>query len=65
MLADAVGALALMPAGVEPVMTPAAQHDEVFFAVRPQLASPNYGMDLELIAPAAVLAFLTIPLQNL
>ena len=53
-----------MPAGVEPVMTPAAEHDEIFFAVRPQLASPNYVVDLELIAPAAVLAFPAIPLED-
>jgi hypothetical protein len=53
-----------MPARVEPVMTPAAEHDEIFFAVRPQLASPNYVMDLELIAPATVLAFPAIPLQD-
>jgi hypothetical protein len=37
-------------------MTPAAEHEEIFFAVRPQLASPYYVMDLELIAPATVLA---------
>jgi hypothetical protein len=54
-----------MPAGVEPVMTPAAEHDEIFFAVRPQPASPNYVMDLELIAPAAVLAFPAVPLQDI
>jgi hypothetical protein len=53
-----------MPAGVEPVMTPAAEHDEIFSAVRPQLASPNYVMDLELIAQAAVLAFPAVPLQD-
>lgn len=53
-----------MPARVEPVMTPAAEHDEIFFAVRPQLASPNYVMDLELIAPAAVLTFPTVPLED-
>jgi hypothetical protein len=53
-----------MPAGVEPVMTPAAEHDEVPFAVRPQLASPNYVMDLELIAPATVLVFPAIPHQD-
>jgi len=53
-----------MPAGVEPVMTPAAEHDEIFFPVRPQLASPNYVMDLELIAPATVLAFPAVPLQD-
>jgi hypothetical protein len=40
----------------EPVITPAAEHDEGFFAVRLQLASPNYVVDLELIAPARVLA---------
>jgi hypothetical protein len=45
-------------------MTPAAEHDEIFFAVRPQPASPNYVMDLESIAPAAVLAFPTVPLEN-
>jgi hypothetical protein len=53
-----------MPAGVEPVMTPAAEHDEIFFAVRPQLASPNYVVDLQLLAPAAVLAFPAVPLQD-
>jgi hypothetical protein len=40
---------------MEGVMTPAAAHDEIFFAVRPQLASPNHVVDLELIAPATVL----------
>ena len=49
---------------VERGVTTAAQNDEVLFAVRPQLASPNYVMDLELIAPAAVLAFPAIPLQD-
>jgi hypothetical protein len=34
-----------MPAGVEPVMTPAAEHEEIFFAVRPQVASPYYVVD--------------------
>jgi hypothetical protein len=53
-----------MPARVEPVMTTAAEHDEIFFPVRPQLASPNYVMDLELIAPATALALPAIPLQN-
>ena len=53
-----------MPAGVEPVMTPAAEHDEILFA-RPQLASPYYVMDLELIAPAAVLTLPVVPLENL
>ena len=46
-------------------MTAAAQDDEIFFAVHPQLASPYYVMDLELIAPATVLAFPAIPLENL
>jgi hypothetical protein len=46
-------------------VTAAAEHDEIFFAVRPQLASPNYVMDLELITPATVLAFPAIPLQDM
>jgi hypothetical protein len=46
------------------MMTPAAEHDEIFFAVRPQLASPDHVMDLELIAPATMLAFPAIALQN-
>ena len=54
-----------MLAGVEPVMTPAAEQDEIFFAVRPQLASPNHVVDLELIAPATVLAFPAVPLQDM
>ena len=54
-----------MPAGVEPVMAPAAEHDEIFFAVRPQPASPYYVMDLQLIAPATVLTLPGIPLENL
>jgi hypothetical protein len=53
-----------MPVGVERAVTAAAQDDEIFFAVRPQLASPYYVMDLELIAPAAVLAFPAVPLQD-
>ncbi len=45
-------------------MTRAAEHEEIFFAVRPQLASSNYVMDLQLIAPARVLAFPAIPLED-
>jgi len=45
-------------------MTPAAEHDEIFFAVRPQLASPHYVVDLQSIAPAAVLAFPAVPLED-
>ena len=45
-------------------MTAAAEHDEIFFAVRPQLASENNVVDLQLIAPAAVLAFPAIPLDD-
>src|SRR5450759_2767262 len=49
---------------MEGAVTTAAQDNEIFFAVRPQLASPNYVMDLELIAPATVLAFPAVPLQD-
>jgi hypothetical protein len=50
---------------VEGAVTAAAEHDEIFFAVRPQLASPYYVVDLELIAPATVLAFPAVPLQDI
>jgi hypothetical protein len=53
-----------MPAGVEPGMTPAAEHDEIFFAVRPRLTSPYYVVDRQLISPAAVLASPAVPLQD-
>jgi hypothetical protein len=49
---------------VERAVTAAAQNDEVLFAVRPQLASPNHVVDLELIAPAALLTLPAIPLQE-
>ncbi len=45
-------------------MTGAAQDDEVLFCVWPSLASADDVMDLQLIAPAAVLAFTSIALQN-
>ena len=54
-----------MPAGVEPVMAPAAEHDEVPFAICARLAPPDHVVDLELIAPAAVLAFPAVPLQDM
>jgi hypothetical protein len=41
-----------------------AQSDQIALGVIAQLASPNYVMDLELIAPATVLAFPAIPLQD-
>lgn len=46
---------------VERAVAAAALNDEVFFAVRPQLASPDKVVDLELIAPAATLAFPVVP----
>jgi hypothetical protein len=53
-----------MSAKVEPVMTPAAEHDEIFFAVRPRVASPDDVMDVELVSPPAVLALPAVPLQD-
>ena len=44
-------------------MTAAAQDDEIFFAVRTQLAPPDHVVDLESIAPATVLAFPAVPVS--
>jgi hypothetical protein len=49
---------------VERVVTLSAENNQVLLAICSQLASPNYVMDLELIAPATVLAFPAVPLQD-
>jgi len=49
---------------VERAVTAVTQDEEIFVAVRPQLASPYYVVDLELMAPAAVLAFPAVPLED-
>jgi len=59
------GVYSLCRPEVEPVMTSAAERHEIFFAFRLQLASRDNVMDLELIAPAAVLASPAIALQDL
>jgi hypothetical protein len=46
-------------------MTVATEDNEVFFAICPRLAPPDHVVDLELIAPAAVLAFPAVPLQDM
>jgi hypothetical protein len=45
-------------------VTAAAQDDEVLFAICARLAPADHVVDLEPIAPAAVLAFPAIPLQD-
>jgi len=49
---------------VERAVTAAAQDDEVSFAIGSRLAPADHVVDLELIAPAATLAFPAIPLEN-
>jgi len=50
---------------VERAVTGAAQDDEVPFAICARLAPADHVMDLELIAPATVLAFPAVPLQDI
>ncbi len=45
-------------------MALSTQGDEVFFLVWPSLAAANDVVNLQLIAPAAVLAFPAVALQN-
>jgi hypothetical protein len=45
-------------------VTPAAENDQVLFAIATRLAPPDHVMDLELIAPAAALASPAIPLED-
>jgi hypothetical protein len=40
------------------------KHDEVRFAIRSRVASPNDVMDLELISPAALLALPPVPFKD-
>ena len=46
-------------------MALATKHDKILLSICSQVASANDVMDLELIAPAAVLALPAIPLKNL
>jgi hypothetical protein len=46
-------------------MTPAKENYEIPFTIPSRLAPANHAMELESIAPAAVLAFPAIPLQDL
>jgi hypothetical protein len=46
-------------------VTVAAQNDEVLFAICSRLASADHVMELQLIAPAALLTLPAIPLENL